>query len=122
MDSRDNIYRYLLGLLGEGESARVEERMILDSDFFEQVRIFEDELIEEYLDGSLVDAEKERFVTYFLATPQQLQKLKRAQAIKRYFSESAFDERERAGVTASPHRLGSWWSRTFLRTRTTPAA
>lgn len=120
MDSRDNIYRYFLGLLDEEERGRVEERLILDKDFFEQVRIFEDELIEEYLDGSLV--EKERFVTYFLATPQQLQKLKRAQAIKRYFSELALDELEPAGVVASGQESRSWWGRTFLRTRITTAA
>jgi hypothetical protein len=123
LDSSNIIRKYLLGLLTEDEQERVEERLLVERDFFEQVNIVEDELIDEYLDDSL--SEKERFVTYFLAAPQQRQKLKRAQALKRYIStEVAPSEAEltaAANYNQRPH--SSWLSRALLaiRTRTTAA-
>jgi hypothetical protein len=84
------IREYLLGQLSDEEQQRIEERLIADKDFFEQVMIEETELIDDYLAGALV--ERESFINHFLSTPQQLQKVRTAAALREYTSESAPEE------------------------------
>jgi tetratricopeptide (TPR) repeat protein len=70
------IRQYLLGNLGDKEKMRqIEEKTLLDDDFNEALSIAEDNLIEEYLDGELTEAERERFTRHFLHAPENRQKL-----------------------------------------------
>src|SRR5215471_3378663 len=71
----DNTLRkYLLGELNEEEQSEVEQRLLAEGDFFEQVLIEEDELIDDYLDGSLSGAQRHYFDQYFLCTPERQKK------------------------------------------------
>jgi hypothetical protein len=88
-EERNMVRRYLLGFLSSEETDYVEERFMTDFEYKEQALVIEDELIEDYLAHELSEDERERFVKYFLATPQQRQKLKVAQALDRYFSVEA---------------------------------
>ncbi len=108
MSSSNTIKHYLLGMLDAEEQQRIEEHLISDRDFFEQVMIVEDELIDEFLDGSL--SEKERFVTHFLASPEQRRKLKRVQAIKRFIDE--LETTESVQPVRYSKRL-AFWRRAF---------
>jgi anti-sigma-K factor RskA len=85
LSSDHTIKEYFLGGLTEEEQQQFEERLFADRSFFEQVKIVEDELIDTYIAGNL--PENKRFVTNFLATPQQIQKLRIAMALKKKVSE-----------------------------------
>jgi hypothetical protein len=86
---RDSIRRYLLGYANSEEQEQIEEQLVTDSEYKEQVLIIENELIEDYLADELPDEERENFVRHFLSTPQQIRKLKIAEALDRYFTVEA---------------------------------
>ena len=90
LKSKDMIQSYLLGQLTIEERVQIEERVLLDSDFFEQVLIVENELIDAYLEGSLSD--KEGFVQHFMSTPQQRQKVKISMALREHSSDKGSHE------------------------------
>lgn len=80
------IRRFLLGELSdEGERRRVEERLLLDDEYFREVQAAEDDLIEEYLGGALAPGEREQFERHFMAAPEQRENVRQAQAIRDYF-------------------------------------
>lgn len=70
------ITKYLLGNLDdEAKLRQIEEQILLDDDFVEKLSIAEDNLIENYLENSLPDDERERFNRFFLNHPERKQKL-----------------------------------------------
>ena len=75
---------YLLGFLNPDERQRIEQRLMIDSAAFVELRWIEDELIDDYLEGALSGREKERFENFFLSAPERRQKLDFAKALKRY--------------------------------------
>jgi hypothetical protein len=77
------IRRFLLEDLDEEERARIEELFLTDSDTRDSVLLAEDELIEEYLEGSLQGADREKFRGVFVATPQLRRKVRIAQSLRR---------------------------------------
>ena len=82
---QQRVRQYLLGELRDAEQCRViEERLLTDNDFCEQIEIAEDELIEQYLDGELSESEQMRFEQYFLNTKERRQKFSVARSINRY--------------------------------------
>lgn len=84
-----SIRRYLLGYSSDEEREKLEEHFITDSEYREEVMIIENELIEDYLANKLSDEDRKSFVEHFLSTPQQIQKLKIAEALNQYFSVEA---------------------------------
>ncbi|MEK7725345.1 MAG: hypothetical protein AAB336_13415 [Acidobacteriota bacterium] len=60
--------RFLLGGMTEDERIEFEGNFILDESLFENLRIAEDELIEQYLGGTLSDTEKSNFEANYLTT------------------------------------------------------
>lgn len=76
--------QYLLGELSAESRQPVEERLLTDSDFLEELAITEEELIDQYLSGDLAAPETESFETHFLATPVHRRKLTFARAFKKY--------------------------------------
>ena len=77
---------YLLGELGPDERHRLEQRLMTDSDVFEELHRIEDELIDDYLEGGLSGRERERFENFFLAAPERKQRLSFAKSLKRYLA------------------------------------
>lgn len=73
--------RFLLGQLPHQERQRVEETLMVDSDYREQVLLVEETLIEDYLDGVLPADEQKAFETYFLTSAQQRRKVKIARLL-----------------------------------------
>lgn len=61
---------YLLGRLSEEEQEKVEERLMVEDDFFEELEISKGELIEEYHAGELSQNEHDWFQRHYLATPE----------------------------------------------------
>lgn len=67
------IRQFLLGELKEEERDAFEEKFLVDEDFFTQIRVAEDEIIEDYARGTLI--EKEKFRREFLTTEKRRERL-----------------------------------------------
>jgi hypothetical protein len=87
---RNLIRQYLLGRLDE--QRELEEQLsdsILHEAMIDTVESVEDEIIEEYLGGSLNAEHKQAVEKYFLRPPQRQEKLRSAQLLERYFETRA---------------------------------
>jgi hypothetical protein len=98
------IRNYLLGKATAEECTRVEERLLVDHEYFEQLLVEEDELIDDYLHGGLTGTEKEHFKRVFLAAPERRERLNFARALERYFDRPSTDDRQHG----SWFRLFDW--------------
>ena len=83
------IRRYLLSAVSEEEQEQVETQLMIDDDFFQQVNLIEDELIEEYLDEELVGEDRRRFEDTFLCAPERQHKLRFTKALRVQAARSA---------------------------------
>ena len=80
----DAIRQYLLGQLPTEESSQIEERLLTDAAFYEELLIAEDELVDDYLSGELSDSDRESCETHFFLTPERQQKKRFALTLKKY--------------------------------------
>ncbi len=64
----------------------LEERLMSDKGFYEELLIVEDELIDEYLEGDLSASERESFENHFLLTPERQHKVRFGRALNRYIT------------------------------------
>jgi hypothetical protein len=62
------IREYLLGRLSEAEQEKIEERLMVEDDLFEELEILKGELIEEYREGELTRKDRESFEGGFLSS------------------------------------------------------
>src|ERR1044071_3387655 len=73
--------QYLLGQADPEESSSFEERLVTEKDFYDELTIAEDELIDQYLDGDLTRVEREQFESHFLSSPDRRQKVRFGSAL-----------------------------------------
>lgn len=104
---QEMIRQYLLGQLPPDDSARLEERLLSDRDFFEELLMAEDELIDQYLSGELSEAERTGFETHFLAAPERQQKIRFARSLKKYVGEATATEPQADLETLDSAQLSS---------------
>src|SRR5256714_14085358 len=127
VENNQEMREYLLGGLSQEVLRRVEERLMTEDGFFEELLLVEEELMDEYVGGQLSSDERRRFERHFLSTPERHGQLRFAQALSRYVSNaSAKSETEsaraqRLAPTPEPtwaERFRAFWgSRTWaLRT------
>lgn len=76
--------QYLLGQLTPERRTPLEERLLTDAAFHDELSIAEDDLIDRYLAGDLAAAERQNFETHFLLAPARHKKLRFARALRRY--------------------------------------
>jgi methionine-rich copper-binding protein CopC len=88
-ENHEEIRQYLLGSLSEEIQQRIEERLMTESSFLEELEVCEDELIDDYVNNELDADNRSRFESHFLCAPGRLQKLKFAMALGRYVSLSS---------------------------------
>lgn len=69
-NDQSKIRLYLLGQLNEADEQKIEERLMLEDDLFQELEISKDELVEEYRAGELRETERREFEQRFLATPE----------------------------------------------------
>ncbi len=99
--------RYFLGELSEEEQTQLEEQYFDDDECFDQLLAFEEELIDDYVQGELPPHARERFETYFLTTAERREKVEFAKALQKVVSET---EKEETPVPAkSAHSQIPWW-------------
>jgi hypothetical protein len=82
----DVIRSYLLRDLTEKEQIEVENRLLTDEIFFQNLLIVEDELTDDYMFGLLSEHEQEKIRTYFFAAPERYEELRLAEIIDKYIS------------------------------------
>lgn len=81
------IRQYLLGELDDLEREQLEERVITNPDYKEEVLIMEEELLEDFVNGALSSRELESFNRMYSSSPAKQRKVKIAQALNRYATE-----------------------------------
>jgi hypothetical protein len=113
VNDNHKIKLYLLGAATEEERRQVEELLFLEDDYEEQIKVVEDDLIENYLSENLSDDEKNRFERHFLTAPQHRENVNRARSLRNYVF-SQLDEKESVENKGDAESLWSVW-RTFFR-------
>lgn len=108
VDDETVIKQYLLGKLPEEDQRRLEERLLMDDDYFHQLLAIESELVDEYLGGGLDAHEREKFETHFLSTPARHQELRFAKTFKTYISTKSVAA-GKSSPSASPATHTSSW-------------
>jgi hypothetical protein len=108
-----SLRQFLLGQLDDGQRQRIESRFLTDPQFKERIFAAEQDLIDDYLDGSLAKADHESFLLHFAQTPEQQRKLR----ISRSVMDWAMSEANRFEVRPQPISV---WSRLFAGLRLKP--
>ena len=85
---------YLLGLLPEAETERLDELSVTEEEFAQHLRIVEDDLVDAYVNGELTGPELLHFPRQYLRSPLGLERVRFAQAF--HDSHQARDEIEQA--------------------------
>jgi CHAT domain-containing protein len=86
-ESDQQIKQYLLGTLAPEQQEHLEERLLCDEAYTEQVAIGEEELLDSYVSQELSAPERKQFETYFLVTPERHRKLRSARALRQYLAQ-----------------------------------
>lgn len=79
---QERIRRYLLGQLTGEELQTVEDRLMTENDFFEELEVSKDEIIEEYCGGELTAKERDWLEQHLLASPDGKRRRRFALALK----------------------------------------
>jgi hypothetical protein len=91
-ENNNELRQYLLGDLTEEARRRVEQRLLTEPDFLEELLAGEEELVDEYVGDELSDDERLKFERHFLCTKERRQQLSFARALSRYVSKSEAKE------------------------------
>src|SRR5205807_3250397 len=92
------IRQYLLGAPLDASLQRsLEERLLTEDDYCEEIDIAEDELIEQYISNELSANERASFEQAFLNTVERRQKFSVARTLNRYAETKAEAHPSRAG-------------------------
>ena len=94
-EEQKRIRHYLLGQVNDEERLLIEERIFIDSGFFEQVRMMEEELMEDYVFKILPPEDEASFAQRLLLTPEQIQRWEITRGLKKY-SDNAREQNARS--------------------------
>jgi len=84
LESGEKLTRYLLGELSAEERIQVEDRYLTNAEFFDELVIAEDELIDDYVRGELSRSNRELFERNFLCSAARQERVKSARALMRF--------------------------------------
>jgi hypothetical protein len=102
LKEQESLRQYLLGSLPEGEISALEERLFTEADFYEELLVVEDELIDQYLSGEQSPAERERFESHFSQAPERQRKVRFARTLQKYLSNTSESEAREESDQESP--------------------
>jgi CHAT domain-containing protein len=122
-DDEQHLKSYLLGELAQEEMRELEERLLREEEFANQILLIEDELIEDYTLGELSSKERQQFEKYFLTTPRRRRKLMMVEGLRERAAVKdprAIVEgpREQTTLATKESKVGmikepTWWTRLF---------
>ena len=110
---------YLLGLLPEAETERLDELSVTEEEFAQHLRTVEDDLIDAYVNGELTGPELLRFPRQYLRSPLGVERVTFAQAFRDSNQKRRAPERAKTEVetrdspmtsTASFFSFGNWFT------------
>ncbi|HEX6649531.1 MAG TPA: hypothetical protein VF075_08325 [Pyrinomonadaceae bacterium] len=87
--SHERIKGYLLGQIPEEDESQVEAGLLTDPEFYEELSIVEDELIDQYLAGALSVSDRQSFESHFVLSSERQQKIRFARALRKRVSVAA---------------------------------
>lgn len=93
------IREYLLGHLSDEEEEKIEERLMVDDDLFEELETSKGELLDEYSAGELSQKDRESLEERYLASPEGRAHFTFSQAIERL-------PKRKPAPAPAPHRVG----------------
>jgi anti-sigma factor RsiW len=120
------LVRYVLGLLPDEEAERLDEASIADDELALRLRVVEDDLVDSYVRGRLPAETRERFESYYLASPRRAEQVSFAAKLVRAIDRAATQADAETGgeavpVTAGPQNVAgsaqvvAWPTRSRLR-------
>src|SRR5262245_14954609 len=98
-NDKNILRRYLLCDLDEETRIEIESRLLLDNDYNDQLRIVEDELIDDYVCGDLPSPLREKFEKHTLLMPEIPRKVRIRETIDGFASLSSQSEVRRSVVS-----------------------
>jgi CHAT domain-containing protein/Tfp pilus assembly protein PilF len=109
---QNTLRRYLLGELMQEELDPVEERLLVENNFFEEFELVKEDLIDLYVNQQLTPEELQRFEQFFLTTAERREDVRHAQALARQAKKSrqeAKQSEEKKHLTTERSRRGFLW-------------
>lgn len=100
--------RYLLGDLPEDEREQFEQRYFVDENLWLELCATEEDLIDSYVRGGLLPAQKAQFESYFLASPRRRRQVEVARMLTSPELRERFPE-GRSETPPSPARVWRGW-------------
>jgi hypothetical protein len=85
----------------EADLSQVEERLMSDSNLYEELLILEDETIDRYVRGEMSEADRASFESYFLRSAEHQQKVRFAKALTKTVDRAAAENRIETETSAS---------------------
>ncbi len=86
VEQNTQLRHYLLDELPADEQQLIEERLLIDNDYLEQMLIVEEDLIDDYAAGKLSPKQQAKYQRLFLASPEGRQKLQISQVLKKHLN------------------------------------
>ena len=108
--SDETIRLFLLGSLSEDERTKFDERLFVDDELEERVRLAECEIADDYAAERLSAQERELFNEKFMRTAERKQKLAVSQALRNYSSSHTAYKKNVAEIENTPSRRGKFLS------------
>ncbi len=104
--------RFLLGAVSDSERQQIERLFMSNPETKERILIAEDELVEEYLEGSLSESDSATFLEIYAHEPRQRRKFRIAASIREYALLEAQRDRARTSIVQKLRGfISSPWSR-----------
>lgn len=88
-EHQESIRRYLLGELSKQELEQIEQLVMSDDGVYEELLFAEDDLVDEYLSGTLSEDDRTKFKKRFLVVPELRQSVSFASALRKHALETA---------------------------------
>lgn len=88
VEREELIKRYLLGGLAGGELDEVEDRLMTDEEYFNELQLVEGELADDLVFGNLSEDEEAKARNLFLVSPELRQNLKYAEVLWQFVAET----------------------------------
>jgi hypothetical protein len=88
----ETIKQYLLNTLSEADREQFEVQFFEDDNFYQRLRMIEEELITDYLYDRLTALERRLFDEHYSATPERRERIEMARDWKRVISDPAGSE------------------------------
>ena len=85
-NSNDDFRHYLLGKLPESQRVPLEQRLLIDSNFFDELLTTEDDLVDEYLSGKLNTEDRELFESHFSKSDEHQRKIQFGNGFLQYLN------------------------------------